>query len=237
MRCNAILTPSLPGKCVLLLSKCLHQKPSEVSMSVESGNQETPTAMERNPNLITEVTTLRKMEKYLPSLSPGELETLEKELGSLREKCESMITCSKYFNLEDIEHRKAELPSNAIALVKDETINIVEVLRDLSSNEFDEEGSATIKATVKGIEEVVELYMCRRWRTCIYKIKIGEQKYCLGFPLGTDDTESSTDEVVEILRRALGIPTHQTTEMIVFLFLPYKVTKQDIEILKNYSSK
>lgn len=91
--------------------------------------------------LVNSIEKLEKsLEESLPQLSYQERKNLEEKLTTaLVQKCQ----CSTYFNPEKLEHEKDKYPSNAIDLVKNETIKIVEVLDDKEADLCYEEGSAT----------------------------------------------------------------------------------------------
>lgn len=99
-----------------------------------------------------------------------------------------------------------------------------------------------IKAVVKGIEEVVELYHIvhsgKFTYTEVASIKIADQKYVAsagdGYEVDYIKSTSSAYQVLEALHKALAIPKHKTAQMVKFLFSNNLCLRdEDIQPLEN----
>ena len=136
-----------------------------------------------------------------------------------------------YFDLKQ-DDNSGELPSNATTLVKDGTIEVLEVEDDTDAGLCYEEGTAKlVEMKIQGIEEIVNLKFARHggkhgWHLNV-SIKIGGKEYlyihvhCNRDRTYTAPDDSRTSEVLKQLHEVLGIPKHQTAQMIHLLFYPY----------------
>lgn len=169
------------------------------------------------------MTVVEKLYNSLEKSCPNSKLDLSDKLRFLAKKCQSKNKASSYFNLELLGRGLSEYPINAISLVKDRTIEILDVFDDGWDDFPYVSFTQIIKAKVKGIEEEVELYYNRYSKhgagNFAIAIKIGENMYSYSEDLPYVPSSAARD-VVETLHRALEIPKHKTGEMFNFLFFP-----------------
>lgn len=109
----------------------------------------------------------------------------------------------------------------------DGTIQVLEAVDDPSVWLGWESGCAKlIKMTIRGIEDTINLKfnnLCTKHSFSLrMSIKIGEEEYvCNSEDVFFGHERSSSDTVLKKLHEALGIPEHQTAEMVYLLFYPY----------------
>ena len=170
-------------------------------------------------------------EKCLSNLSPEGRLTVLGKVGITGEKLKSMEGARDYFMAYDydthartvVKFDKEEFPSNSATLVRDGTIEVLEVLKDKQSFLSDPHLDEIIKMKIKGIKEIVHLhYACHRTKhTCMEAValRIGDKK-CT-FECGDYSRHRIGDDgiyVLKTLHKALGIPKEQTAKMISLLF-------------------
>ena len=168
-----------------------------------------------------EAITMEAIVAELPNLGMEKLKILLKK-----------ITPLLYFdpkeNFDPKEYPDVGLPSNAAALMTDGTIQVLEVTDSEDHWMCYEEGCAKlVKMKVKGIQDILELefvqHSSKHTYTLYMSIKIGEAKYAhaRGDFTSTHGKPIREDRILEQLHEALGIPHHQTAEMLYLLFYPY----------------
>ena len=114
----------------------------------------------------------------------------------------------------------------------DGTIQVLEVT-DLTNHWmcYEEGCPKLVKMQVRGIQDTIELKFVQhsgKYTTSLYmSIKIGEEKYAHATGGYSHHGSIREDRVLQRLHEALGIPHHQTVEMLHLLFYPYC----DVELL------
>ena len=142
----------------------------------------------------------------LPNLTKEELKILLKKIPPLL-----------YFDLKDDNDRG--LPSNATTLLNEGTIEVLEMDEPRAV-------AGSIKMKIKGLEETVNIEYIQDsvgdYVQLEFSIEIGEERYNYRMsPYGDSIDHSGTSKVLKQLHEVLGVPKHQTANMIYLLIYPY----------------